>query len=164
MNESGVHRWQGISKNKVHSSTISVAVLDEESAVHVKLDPKDLDITTTLGSGKGGQHRNKKETCVVIVHKPTGIRARVQSERSQNANKERALEIVRARIHELESQAVFGDRSANRKGQILTGARSDKRRTVQEQNSQVLDHISGLRMDLEDYLKGHIEKIHKKRA
>lgn len=100
--ESGGHRWQRIPPNekrgRVHTSTVTVAILPEPTETEVKLDPKDLDIKATRGSGPGGQHRNKTETCISIKHIPTGLMVRCDEERSQGLNKDLALALLRARI------------------------------------------------------------------
>lgn len=118
------------------------------------IDPKDVDITTTRGSGPGGQHRNKTESCVVVIHRPTGIQVRIDSERSQTENRRIALEVLGAKVKTQARKAISESLSDSRKHQLGTGMRGDKRRTVREQDDSVVDHLTGRRWDLRTYKKG----------
>lgn len=112
-----------------------------------------------MGHGPGGQHRNKTATAIRATHKVTGETVFIQSERSQNANKQRALEILRHRVSEKLHEASHGNLNKNRKDQIGSGERSDKIRTVQEQNDKVIDHRTGKKCNVSTYLKGEIWKL-----
>lgn len=157
-NESGGHRWQRVPPNekrgRVHTSTITIAVLPEPTAVELKIDPRDLEYTTTRGSGPGGQNRNKRETCVILTHRPTRTVVRCENERSQEQNKQMALALLRAKLWEAEQSRLAGQRVAERKAQVGTGMRGDKRRTIACQRGTVVDHLLGKRWELSRYLRG----------
>lgn len=160
-NESGGHRWQRPSgpKKKVHSSTVTVAVLPEPKATVINISPNDIEIRTAMGSGPGGQHRNVTASCVTILHKPTGIMVTCQSDRDQRRNRASALGALRARLFALEKDAQQKSRADVRKNQVGCGERGDKRRTVSMKNAKVIDHITGKKTDVKSYLRGHIEKL-----
>jgi len=162
-NEAGGHRWQRVppteKRGRVHTSTITVAVLREPTPSQVRLDPKDLDITTCRGSGKGGQHKNVTDSAVQVKHKPSGIIVRAEAERSQNQNKELALGVLRAKLQEVRTEGENTRRNARRRSQVGCGARGDKRRTVRLQAGQVVDHITGRRTSAKSYLRGQLEKL-----
>jgi len=157
-NEQGGHRWQRIPpterKGRVHTSTITVAVMEEASSSSVKLIDAELEISTCRGSGAGGQHRNKTDSAVQIKHIPTGLIVRCESERSQLQNKETAKEILRSRIEELSFSKNSSERADNRKNQVGSGQRGDKRRTIRQQDNQVVDHVSGRVWRYDDYQRG----------
>lgn len=142
--ESGVHRVQRVpvteSQGRIHTSTATVAVLPEMEEVDVKLDPNDLEITSTFASGPGGQHMQKNATAIRVVHKPTGMTVNVQSERSQTQNRNVALAILQARLQEIEEEKQHEERAANRRSQVGTGERSEKIRTYNYPQSRVTDH------------------------
>lgn len=156
--EAGGHRFQRIppteKKGRVHSSTITVATLKEPSEVQLKIDPKDLQITMCLGSGAGGQNRNKTESTVQIKHIPTNTMVRCETERSQKQNRETAMALLRARLWEAEKNRVDGERASSRRQMIGSGQRSDKRRTVAMQRDEVVDHATGRRWRVKEYLRG----------
>ena len=133
-NESGGHRWQRVPPNerrgRVHTSTITVAVLPIPSESDLRIDSKDLEITTTRGSGPGGQARNKTESCVVVRHIPTGTVVRCDGERSQPQNRATALSILRARLLDASSRSRKGTEDASRRTQVGSGQRGDKIRTI----------------------------------
>lgn len=156
--EAGGHRWQRTPPNekrgRVHTSTITVAVLPEPTEAQVKLDPSDLEVSTTRGSGPGGQNRNKVETCVVIKHRPSGLTVRCESERSQHQNRAAALALLRARLWEAEQSRQLGARADQRKQQVGSGMRGDKRRTIRVQDGTVVDHVTRQRWRFRDYERG----------
>jgi peptide chain release factor 1 len=157
-NESGGHRWQRIPPNdkrgRVHTSTITVAVLPEPTSVEVVIKESDLDVKTCRAGSAGGQHVNKTESAVQMTHLPTGISVRCETERSQNQNRASALALLRARIWDQERMRQAEARAADRKKQVGIGARGDKRRTIRVQDGQVHDHITNQRWDLKPYLRG----------
>ena len=156
--EPGGHRWQrvppGEKRGRVQTSTITVAVLPEPSEAQVALLPRDLEWGTCRGSGAGGQHRNVTESAVHLTHLPTGIRVRVESERSQQQNRVAALAVLRARLWEAERQRRDGDRAEQRRRQVGSGMRGDKRRTIRCQEGIVTDHVTGRTYRLRDYERG----------
>jgi peptide chain release factor 1 len=155
--EAGGHRFQGESGGRTHSSTITVAVLREPTPVELHLDERDLEFKTCRGSGAGGQSRNTTDSAVILTHLPTKLSVRIESERSQLQNKETARAVLRARLLEAKEAASAGAYSAVRKGQVGTGMRGDKRRTVQEQNGIVVDHVRNRRTDVKSYMKGDLD-------
>jgi peptide chain release factor 1 len=142
--ESGVHRVQRVpiteSQGRIHTSTATVAVMPEIQDVEIELDEKDLDITSTFSSGPGGQHMQKNATAVRVVHKPSGIQVKVQSERSLTQNKRLALGIIQARLQEMEDAKQHASVAADRKAQVGTGDRSEKIRTYNYPQGRVTDH------------------------
>ncbi len=156
--EPGGHRFQRIPPNekrgRVHTSTITVAVLPEPKEHEVVLNENDLEVTTMRGSGAGGQHRNKTDSAVRIVHNPTGIVVRCESERSQYLNKETALAVLRARIAEAARSGALTERANERKRQVGSGCRGDKVRTIRVQDDQVNDHVTGRFWTYKKYSRG----------
>lgn len=146
--ESGVHRVQRVpvteSQGRIHTSTATVAVLPEVDDVEVTLDERDLEITSTFSSGPGGQHMQKNATAIRIVHKPSGLSVKVQSERSQTQNKRLAMAILQARLQEQEEERQSAVTAADRKAQVGSGDRSEKIRTYNYPQSRVTDHRIGL--------------------
>lgn len=159
--EAGGHRWQRVPpnerKDKVHSSTVTVAVFPE---MRVSGGPvvreSDCEITTCRGSGPGGQNRNKTESAVQVKHKPSGMIVRCETERSQTQNKTTALSLLQARILAADLEKCLANVRQLRQKQIGSGERSDKIRTVQMQNGQVVNHVTGKKASVERYLKGDI--------
>jgi peptide chain release factor 1 len=145
--ESGVHRVQRVpiteSQGRIHTSTATVAVMPEVEDVEIELDEKELDITSTFSSGPGGQHMQKNATAVRVVHKPSGIQVKVQSERSLTQNKRVALGILQARLQEIEEAKQHASVAADRKAQVGTGDRSEKIRTYNYPQGRVTDHRIG---------------------
>lgn len=115
---------------------------------------EDLQITTCRGSGAGGQHRNMTDSAVQVKHLPTGLMVRSESERSQGTNKASALALLRARLWQAERDRAAAGRAENRRRQVGSGMRGDKRRTIRCQDDQVVDHVTGRRWTLRAYLKG----------
>ena len=138
----------------MHTSTITVVVLQEPTEIEVKLEESDLSWSFFRGSGNGGQKKNKTSSAVRLVHEPSGMAIRVESERSQSMNKEVALAMLRARLYAEKSEKVYNARESSRRKQAGSGMRADKIRTVQYQNGQVTDHESGWRISLKKYLRG----------
>ncbi len=145
--ESGVHRVQRVpvteSQGRIHTSTATVAVLPEVEDVEVDLDERDLEITSTFSSGPGGQHMQKNATAIRIVHKPTGMMVKVQSERSQTQNKRLAMAIIQARLQEMEEAKQDAAMAADRRSQVGSGERSEKIRTYNYPQARVTDHRIG---------------------
>ena len=145
--ESGVHRVQRVpqteSQGRIHTSAATVAVMPEVDAVDITIDPNDLEITSTFSSGPGGQHMQKNATAARIVHKPTGIAVKIQSERSLTQNKQLGIAIIQARLQEMEEQKQNAAIAADRKSQVGSGDRSEKIRTYNYPQSRVTDHRIG---------------------
>ncbi len=146
--ESGVHRVQRVpqteSQGRIHTSTATVAVMPEIDDVDITIDPKDLEITATFSSGPGGQHMQKNATAARIVHIPTGMFVKIQSERSLTQNKQLGIAIIQARLQEIEEEKQNSAVAADRKSQIGTGDRSEKIRTYNYPQGRVTDHRIGL--------------------
>lgn len=160
-NEPGGHRWQRSSptekRGRIHTSTITVAVLPIPNEREIEFGKNELKIKTCRGSGAGGQHKNVTNSAVQIIHVPTNIQVRVESGRSQHHNKERALEILRAKIQVLERNKISKKRSSSRKSQIGSGMRGDKRRTIRIRDGLVTDHVLEKTWNLKNYMKGKWE-------
>lgn len=156
--EFGGHRWQEISPTdkhkRIHTSTTTVAVLPEPNETQLVIRPQDLEIGTCRAGGNGGQGVNTTDSAVQVKHKPSGLIVRSETERSQTQNKANAIALLRARLWEAERDKVTSDRARDRKQQVGVGARGDKRRTLRAQDDQVVDHITGRRWKLKDYLRG----------
>jgi peptide chain release factor 1 len=156
-NESGGHRWQRIppteKRGRVHTSTVTVAVLDPDAIIGRALDPRDVEIVTARGSGPGGQHRNKTESCVVATHRPSGLSVRIDM-RSQHQSRAMAMKVLAARLYEAEREKALAQREQDRKQQVGSGMRGDKIRTYRTQDDQVNDHRTGQRWRLNTWLKG----------
>lgn len=161
--EAGGHRWQRIppteKRGRVHSSTVTVVVLEPATEAEVELRPEDLDENFTRGSGAGGQHRNKTSTAVHLRHVPTGLWVRVDGGRSQSINRQTALALLRARLLSERRAAADAERKATRKAQAGSGMRGDKIRTVQVQGDTVVDHRRGTRMTYRRYARGHLDEL-----
>ncbi len=158
-NESGGHRWQRIPpterNGRVQTSTITVAVLPELQPTVAELNGGDLQWTFTRGSGAGGQNRNKVETVAVVKHLPTGMVVRCETERSQYRNRQLAFSLLRARLNDQAATATSAQRAADRRAQVGSGMRGDKRRTIRVRDASVKDHITGASWRYADYLAGN---------
>ena len=159
-NEAGGHRWQRIppteTRGRVHTSTITVAVLDLQSTDDTSVKDSDLEITTTKGSGPGGQNRNKLETCVIVKHKPTGVTVRCDAERSQHQNKFLAIRILKNKIVESENNKKRSQENQQRQTQIGSGERGDKIRTYRVKDDRLIDHRTGKKVSLTQWMKGKL--------
>lgn len=157
--ESGGHRWQRIppteKRGRVHTSTVTVAVMREPEAHQFKLDERDLEWTTCRGSGAGGQHRNVTDSAVQVKHKPSGLMVRCETERSQMQNRVTALALLRARLAERADAERTAKTADSRRQQVGSGMRGDKVRTIRQQDGQVNDHRTGRHWRYDDYIKGN---------
>ncbi len=156
--EAGGHRWQRVPPNerrgRVHSSTITVAVLDPTVAVGERFRPEDVEVVTARGSGPGGQKRNKTESCVIATHKPTGLSVRIDNERSQHQNRAMAYEVLAARMYQAAGERAKSERDGLRRDQVGSGQRGDAVRTYREQDDQVIDRRTGKKSNLKKWRKG----------
>lgn len=162
--ERGVHRVQRVpeteSQGRIHTSTVTVAVLVETDDVELNINPTDLKIDVFRASGAGGQHINKTESAVRITHLPTGTVVECQDERSQHKNKERAMKILCSRLYEALQQEQNDKIASERKMQVGTGDRSERIRTYNYPQGRLTDHRIGLTLyKLEDVLNGNLEEV-----
>ena len=162
--ESGVHRVQRVpeteTQGRIHTSTATVAVLPEAQDVDVQINPADLQIDTYRASGAGGQHVNKTESAIRIIHIPTGTIVECQDERSQHKNKDKAMKILRSRILEAEREKQMSSIADERKSQVGTGDRSERIRTYNYPQGRISDHRIGLTIyKLEQFLNGDLDEV-----
>ncbi len=162
--ESGVHRVQRVpeteSGGRIHTSTVTVAVLPEAEEVDIAIDPTDLQIDTYRSSGAGGQHVNKTESAIRITHLPTGTVVECQDERSQHKNRERAMKILRSRLLEAEREKQNAEIADERRSQVGTGDRSERIRTYNFPQGRVSDHRIGLTLyRIEAIMNGDLDEI-----
>jgi len=143
-------------RGRVHTSTITVAVLSVPTRAAFAIDPNDLQVTTTRGSGPGGQNRNKVETEVVVLHKPTGLQVRCGSERSQLHNKQAAIEMLRSRLFARRQEQERASADSLRRRQVGSGQRGDKIRTIRTQANLVKCERTGRTLPFTTYARGYI--------
>ncbi len=162
--ESGVHRVQRVpeteSQGRVHTSTVTVAVLPEATDVEINIDEKDLKVDTLRSSGAGGQHVNKTESCIRLTHIPTGIVVLCQDERSQTKNREKAMKVLKSRLYDFYQSQADKEYSENRRSQVGTGDRSERIRTYNFPQGRVTDHRIGVTLySLDTFLMGDIDQM-----
>lgn len=162
--ESGVHRVQRVpeteAQGRIHTSTVTVAVLPEAEDVEIEINPADLQIDTFRASGAGGQHINKTESAIRITHIPTGVVVECQDERSQYKNKDKAMKVLKSRLLEAKMQEQTDAMAQERKTQVGTGDRSERIRTYNYPQGRLTDHRIGLTLyRLEDILNGNIDEV-----
>lgn len=162
--ESGVHRVQRIpvteSGGRIHTSTATVAVLPETEDIDIEINDSDLKIDTYRASGAGGQHVNKTSSAIRITHLPTGLVVTCQDQRSQLQNKEKALKVLKNKMHQIEVERKASAESESRKSQIGTGDRSEKIRTYNFPDGRIVDHRIGKKVhNMEHFFAGNIEEM-----
>ncbi|MEE8313755.1 MAG: peptide chain release factor 1 [Myxococcota bacterium] len=162
--ESGVHRVQRVpvteSQGRIHTSTVTVAVLPEAAEVDVRVEDRDLRIDIFRSSGPGGQSVNTTDSAVRITHLPTGLVVTCQDEKSQHKNKARAMKVLRSRLYDLEQRRCAAERAEERRGQIGTGERSERIRTYNFPQNRVTDHRIGLTLHkLDMIIEGDLDEL-----
>jgi peptide chain release factor 1 len=162
--ERGVHRVQRVpateSQGRIHTSTVTVAVLPEAAEVDIEIDPADLRIDVFRSSGPGGQSVNTTDSAVRITHTPTGTTVQCQDEKSQHKNKAKAMKVLRARLLESEQARADADRANVRREQVGSGERSEKIRTYNFPQSRVTDHRAGITLHrLDGILEGDLDEL-----
>ena len=162
--ESGVHRVQRVpeteSQGRIHTSTVTVAVLPEAEDVEVEINPADLKVETCKSSGAGGQHVNKTESAIRILHKPTGIVVECQEERSQFQNRDKAMRMLKAKLVDIKQREQEDKIASTRRLQVGTGDRSERIRTYNYPQGRVTDHRIGFTLySLENFLNGDIGQM-----
>lgn len=162
--ESGVHRVQRVpeteTQGRIHTSTVTVAVLPEAEEVELEINPADLKIDTYRSSGAGGQHINKTESAIRITHIPTGTVVECQDERSQYKNKDKAMKVLRSRLYEAKVAAKEAEIADERKSQVGTGDRSERIRTYNFPQGRVTDHRIGLTLyKIDRIMDGELDEI-----
>lgn len=162
--ESGVHRVQRVpeteSQGRIHTSTVTVAVLPEAEDVDIEVNPADLQVDTFRSSGAGGQHINKTESAIRITHIPTGVVVECQEERSQHKNRDKAMKVLKSRLLQAKQEEQASSIAEERKLQVGTGDRSERIRTYNYPQGRLTDHRIGLTLyKLEDILNGSLDEV-----
>ena len=162
--ESGVHRVQRVpeteAQGRIHTSTVTVAVLPEADDVEIDINPADLQIDTYRSGGAGGQHVNKTESAIRITHLPTGVVVECQDERSQHKNKDKAMKVLKSRLLEAKQREQNSAVAEERRSQVGTGDRSERIRTYNYPQGRLTDHRIGLTLyHLEENLNGNIDEV-----
>jgi len=162
--ERGVHRVQRVpateSQGRIHTSTVTVAILPEAEEVDLKIEPKDIRVDVYRSSGPGGQSVNTTDSAVRVTHLPTGVVVQCQDEKSQHKNKARAMKILRSRLLEHEQARIDDERSSERRAQVGTGDRSEKIRTYNFPQSRVTDHRAGITLHrLDSVMQGELDEL-----
>lgn len=162
--ESGVHRVQRVpeteTSGRIHTSTASVAVLPEAEDVEIEILPADLEIETIKSSGAGGQHVNKTESAIRLLHKPTGIVIECQDERSQFKNRDKAMKLLAAKLYDMKLQEQNDKIASERRSQVGTGDRSERIRTYNYPQSRITDHRIGFTIyNMESFLAGNLDAM-----
>jgi peptide chain release factor 1 len=163
-NEVGGHTFSRIppteSKGRVHTSSVTVAVMEPGQQNKIELKDSDIEVRTTNGTGPGGQNRNRTYSCVVLKHISTGIVVRCDEDRSQLKNKEIALKELTKRVQDLYDSEKYQKETDKRRNQIGSGSRGEKRRTYTFKSDLIVDHISGKRASLKQVFKGNLKLLH----
>lgn len=162
--ESGVHRVQRVpeteSGGRVHTSTVTVAVLPEMETVDVSIDPSDVEMQVFRASGAGGQHVNKTSSAVRLIHRPTGMVVECQQERSQFQNRDKAMRILASRLYEQEQERLSSEVTAQRRSQVGSGMRNERIRTYNFPQGRVTDHRIGLTLyQIERIMDGNLDEL-----
>ena len=160
--EAGGHRLQRVppteKRGRVHTSTVTVAVMDTDSMTQLEIDPGDVQVEWFSGTGKGGQHRNKHANSCRLIHTPSGIMVTSQTRSRTNSYKNAWEELTR-RLQVQNSQSHHQDRSQQRRQQVGSGMRGDKIRTIAFQNDIATDHRTGKRCSAHEYMRGHMDRL-----
>ncbi|MEG1863094.1 MAG: peptide chain release factor-like protein, partial [Oscillospiraceae bacterium] len=159
-----VHRVQRVpdteTQGRIHTSTVTVAVMLEVDDVEIELKPQDLKIDTFRSSGAGGQHINKTSSAIRVTHLPTGLVVECQDERSQHKNKDKALKVLRSRLYDMEKAKSDAEVAQTRKSQVGTGDRSERIRTYNYPQGRLTDHRIGLTLyRLDQILNGDLDEV-----
>ena len=147
-------------QGRIHTSTATVAVLPEAEDVEIEISPSDVTVETCKSSGAGGQHINKTESAIRLIHKPTGIVVECQDERSQFKNKDKAFRLLKAKLYDIKQREMNDKIASERKSQVGTGDRSERIRTYNYPQGRVTDHRIGYTVySLESFLNGNIGEM-----